>query len=169
MFANHGALHKHNHEMEGINSRMDGIQAAILSVKLRHIDNWNNLRLENAIHYDEMLINEQTIDKPQIHPDVKHVFHLYVIRSDNRTALRAHLIENGVSTGIHYPTPLPFLRAYEYLGHTPQDFPVAHNYMSKILSLPMFPELSYAQIDLIANIILEFQNKYQADLTNSNN
>ena len=156
MYANHGALIKHKHEVEGINSRLDGMQAAILSVKLKHISEWNNKRLENAILYNKLLTGIDGIAIPQICENVKHVFHLYVIRAANREALQKYLAEKGISTGIHYPTPLPLLPAYRYLNHTPSDFPIASDYMDKILSLPMFPELTEGQIEYITDCIKGF-------------
>ncbi len=151
MFANHGALKKHHHEIEGINSRMDGLQAAILSVKLPHIHEWSQKRLDCAQTYNSLLADIDNIETPKIHPDVKHVFHLYVIRTEKRDQLQNYLKNNGVDTGIHYPTPLPFLKAYDYLGHKSVDFPVAFSYKEKILSLPMHPELTREQIELVAN------------------
>jgi len=156
MYANHGALIKHKHKIEGINSRLDGMQAAILSVKLKHISEWNNKRLENAILYNKLLTGVDDIATPQIHENVKHVFHLYVIRAANREALQKYLVEKGISTGIHYPTPLPLLAAYKYLNHMPSDFPIASDYMDKILSLPMYPELLEEQIRYIVDSINRF-------------
>ena len=156
MYANHGALIKHKHEFEGINSRLDGMQAAILSVKLKHISDWNQKRLNNALLYEQLLNDIDSITLPKIRPRVKHVFHLYVIRATNRDALRSHLAEKGISTGIHYPTPLPFLNAYKYLNHKPEDFPIANEYMDKLLSLPMYPELMDCQINYIVDSINEF-------------
>ncbi|EFK11550.1 putative pleiotropic regulatory protein DegT [delta proteobacterium NaphS2] len=156
MYANHGALVKHKHQIEGINSRLDGMQAAILSVKLNHIDKWNSNRLKNAILYNKLLNGVDGIETPKIHENVKHVFHLYVIRVANREALQKHLAENGISTGIHYPTPLPLLPAYTYLKYTHSDFPVASDYMDKILSLPMFPELKDEQISYIVGCMKKF-------------
>ena len=156
MFANHGALKKHHHELEGINSRMDGIQAAILSVKLPHIYDWSQKRLDHAKTYNKLLNDCHFIKTPKIHTDVKHVFHLYVIRTENRNQLQKHLNENGISTGIHYPTPLPFLKAYDYLGHKSDDFPVAFKYKDEILSLPIFPELTEHMHEKIVEIINYF-------------
>lgn len=153
MFANHGALKKHFHEMEGINSRLDGLQAAILSVKLKFIHEWTELRIQHAKKYNELLFDIDNISIPSTYQDAKHVFHLYVIRSKNRNKLQIHLKEKGVSTGIHYPTALPFLKAYDYLDYKPEDFPIAHGYMDEILSIPMFPELSKENIDYISKII----------------
>ena len=156
MYANHGALIKHKHEIEGINSRLDGMQAAILSVKLKYISEWNNRRLQKAILYNKLLTGVDGIANPQILENVKHVFHLYVIRAAKRESLQKYLAEKGISTGIHYPTPLPLLPAYKYLSHTPSDFPIASDYMDKILSLPMFPELTEEQIQYVSNCIKEF-------------
>ena len=153
MFANHGALKKHFHELEGINSRLDGVQAAILSVKLQYIHDWTELRIQNAKRYNESLFGTTNIVLPSKHQNAKHVFHLYVIRVQNRSQMQLHLKENGISTGIHYPTALPFMKAYDYLDHIPEDFPVAHQYMDKILSIPMFPELNKENIDYISKII----------------
>ena len=142
MFANHGALKKHFHEIEGVNSRLDGMQAAILSVKLKYISEWNEKRVYFALRYNELFADNEEVITPGIHPDVSHVFHLYVIRIQQRDDLRFYLGKVNIETGIHYPTALPFLPAYRYLGHTPQDFPVAHFYTSQLLSLPMYPEMT---------------------------
>ena len=159
MFANHGAMKKHYHEFEGINSRLDGIQAAILSVKLKYIHEWTDLRIQHAAEYMVLLSKVPRIAVPATHDDAKHVFHLYVVRSDARDELQDHLKENGVSTGIHYPTALPFLKAYEYMGHVVDDFPIASNYSSRILSLPMFPELTSDEIKYICSLINMLSNK----------
>ena len=153
MFANHGALKKHHHEFEGINSRLDGLQAAILSVKLKYILQWTDLRIQHAKQYSELLSGVDNIVTPATHQDAKHVFHLYVIRTQQRDALQSHLTKNGISSGMHYPTPLPFLKAYNYLGYNTDDFPVSYDYKDKILSLPMYPELSDRQIMYIVNSI----------------
>jgi len=147
MFANHGSLVKHQHEIEGMNSRMDGLQAAILSAKLPYIDGWNRQRRENALHYSRLLETVDGITTPFVRSSVSHVFHLYVIRSPLRDDLRKYLGKNGVATGVHYPKALPFLRAYACFGHEPEDFPTAHRYQDEILSLPMYPELSQEQIE----------------------
>ncbi len=153
MYANHGALVKHQHQIEGINSRLDGMQAAILSVKLKYISDWNDSRLKNALLYNAMLDGIEDIAIPKINENVKHVFHLYVIRSDKRDVLQKQLSKKGIDNAIHYPTPLPLLPAYKYLGHKPSDFPVSSDYQSKILSLPMYPELTEQQIQYITNCI----------------
>ena len=106
-----------------------------------------------------MLSSVENIVTPITHQDAKHVFHLYVIRILQRSELQAYLKDNGISSGIHYPTPLPFLKAYKYLGYKPEDFPVAHDYQNKILSLPMYPELNVQSIKYIIDLILGFMNK----------
>jgi dTDP-4-amino-4,6-dideoxygalactose transaminase len=158
MFANHGALQKHHHQIEGINSRMDGIQAAVLSVKLQYIDKWNENRYQNALQYNELLKNVKEINTPLIRNNASHIFHIYEIRATNRDELQEHLQNQGIATAIHYPTALPFLKAYGYLGYTPQDFPVAHSFQRQILSLPMYPELSDDAIQWITDKIREFYN-----------
>ncbi len=156
MFANHGALKKHFHEIEGINSRLDGLQAAILTVKLGYIAQWSDNRLRVAKKYNTLFEDAPEVITPQIHNRGKHVFHLYVIRVKHRSELQKYLKENGIATGIHYPTPLPFLKAYDYLNHTPSDFPICAHYQNEILSLPMYPEISDEQIHHVTSTIKAF-------------
>jgi len=156
-FANHGSLKKHDHEMEGINSRLDGLQAAILSVKLKYIDEWNKKRRQNALQYTKLLEEIEDISPPTIRNNANHIFHQYVIRTKHRDALAAFLRKNGVETGIHYPVALPFLKAYQYLGHVHVDFPVVYKSQSEILSLPMYPELNMQMIGSIIKFIQQFQ------------
>jgi len=117
MYANHGALKKHAHQIEGINSRLDGLQAAILSVKLKYIRKWTEQRGANAQRYTDGLSGIDGLTVPAVRENTKHSFHLFVVRTEKRDALAAHLKENGVSTAIHYPTILPLLDAYTHLGH----------------------------------------------------
>jgi len=156
MFANHGALKKHYHDIEGINSRMDGLQAAVLSVKLKYIISWSEARYLNALKYHDYLKDLTDIIVPKIRQNIKHVFHLYVIRAKDRDSLQKHLDNLGVSTGIHYPTALPYLKAYSYLFHKKNDFPVAINNSNQILSLPMYPELNHKQIEEVVTGITSF-------------
>ncbi|MDD8015733.1 MAG: DegT/DnrJ/EryC1/StrS family aminotransferase, partial [Acidobacteriota bacterium] len=156
MFANHGSLRKHQHDIEGINSRLDGIQAAVLNVKLKYVDGWNRARHQNALKYTTRLSAVPQVQTPRIRENAFHIFHLYVIRTPKRDELAGHLKSRNIETGIHYPRALPFLKAYEYLGHRPSDFPIAFRYQNEILSLPMFPELNDAQIDHVAGSIMEF-------------
>lgn len=156
MFANHGALIKHQHSIEGINSRLDGIQAAILLAKMPYILQWTDKRLELAKEYNIFFEKMEGIVSPLIHSKVKHVFHLFVIRSKQRNNLQKFLTEYGIGTGIHYPNPLPFLKAYKYLNHTDKDFPIAYKYKDEILSLPIFPEMKNDQQQYVVDKVREF-------------
>lgn len=159
MYAAHGSLVKHQHEIEGINSRLDGLQAAILSAKLPHIKNWNEQRIKHATLYSDLLKDINQIVIPSVRANTKHTFHLYVIRTEKRNELQAFLKEHGIETQIHYPVPLPFVKAYQYLNHQPSDFPIAYQYQSEILSLPMYPELTNEEIHYVASKIKAFYSK----------
>jgi dTDP-4-amino-4,6-dideoxygalactose transaminase len=158
MLANHGRTKKYDHDWEGVNSRLDGLQAAILSVKLRHIEEWTERRRANAALYNDALKGSGVITPREL-PDVRAVYHLYVVRVPNgrRDALAEHLKANGIQSGIHYPIALPYLNAYGYLGHSEADFAEALMASREILSLPMFPELSANQVEYTAMRIREFQ------------
>ena len=156
MFANHGALIKHKHKIEGINSRLDALQANILNVKLNYILGWNDMRYNNAKIYNSLLEDITQIGTPNIPKKLEHVFHVYCVRVKNRDSLVKYLKDKGVNCQIHYPTPLPFLDAYSYLGHSKADFPNCVKNSYEILSLPMYPELSKEKIEYICNCILDF-------------
>lgn len=156
MYARHGALKKHEHQIEGINSRLDGLQAAILSAKLPHILDWTAARIGCADTYDQLLNGIPSIVTPKRRENTLHSYHLYVIRAENRDDLAQHLKACNIETAIHYPTALPNLKAYAYLGHGPDDFPVATAYQSQILSLPIYPELSRSQIEYVGDCIKSF-------------
>jgi dTDP-4-amino-4,6-dideoxygalactose transaminase len=156
MYSHHGALKKHQHQMEGINSRLDGLQAAVLSVKLRHLAVWTERRIQNAALYDKWLSNIPAIMLPKQRPGTRHTWHLYVIRTAQRNKLAAYLSEQGIETAVHYPTALPNLPAYKYLGYQPEDFPVATELQDQILSLPMYPELTEEMIAHTADSIRAF-------------
>jgi dTDP-4-amino-4,6-dideoxygalactose transaminase len=159
MYARHGALIKHQHQMEGINSRMDGLQAAILSAKLPYILQWTEQRISKASLYDKALSAIEEITVPAIRPDTRHTYHLYFIRARKRDRLAAFLKEKGIETAIHYPTALPNLPAYKYLGYKPADFPVATSLQEDALSLPIYPELTEEMIGHVAESINEFYSK----------
>lgn len=156
MYANHGALKKHYHQMEGINSRLDGLQAAVLSAKLPYVLDWTAQRIVNAGAYDRHLHMIEEICTPKVRPMSRHTYHLYVIRARQRDELQSYLKERGIETLIHYPTPLPFLPAYRRMGHTEKDFPVAGRLQKEILSLPMYPELTEEMIAYTATSIKQF-------------
>lgn len=153
MFARHGGLTKGDHRIEGINSRLDGLQAAILAVKLPHLRAWTHRRQALATRYAELLNTVPGLTLPHTAPGRAHVWHLYVIQHAQRDALARHLASHGVQTVINYPVALPFLPAYQRFGHRPQDFPVAHGHQSCILSLPLFPEMSPAQMARVAEVL----------------
>jgi dTDP-4-amino-4,6-dideoxygalactose transaminase len=153
-FARHGG--KGDHIMEGINSRMDGLQAAILNAKLPHLPAWTAARRRVAVCYNELLEDVGDVITPTVAFDRDHVYHLYVIRTENREPLREHLSEAGISTVLNYPKALPFYPAYAYLGHVPKDFPAAYFNQSRILSLPIYPEMPEEAITHVANTISHF-------------
>jgi len=158
MFANHGRIDKYNHEQEGVNSRLDGIQGAVLNVKLKHLDEWTEKRRRNAYLYNKHLQGIANLATPSEIDDVKAVYHLYVIRvkADLRQGLQDHLKKNGIATGIHYPIALPNLTAYGHLKHKESDFPESTAASQEILSLPMYPELEPSQIEYISGKIKGF-------------
>ena len=156
MIKDHGRTGKYDHEIEGVNSRLDGIQAAVLDAKLPHLAAWSQARLKNARLYNEALAGVKDIVVPLIPEDSVPVFHLYVIRCSRRDELQSFLKERGIATGVHYPIALPNLKAYAYLGHKPGDFPVSTAFQNQILSLPMFPELEPEAIAYVAAQIREF-------------
>jgi dTDP-4-amino-4,6-dideoxygalactose transaminase len=156
MYARHGALVKHQHVMEGINSRLDGLQAAILTAKLPHVLGWTEHRIKNAGLYTESLMGIKQITTPAVRPDTKHTWHLYVIRAEKRDQLAKWLSQHGIDTAIHYPTILPNLPCYNYLNYSAGDFPVAESLQLEILSLPLYPELAAETIQFIADKIKEF-------------
>ena len=158
MFARHGGLKKGDHKIEGINSRLDGIQAAILSVKLPHLAAWTNQRQERARRYSSMLSAVAGVVVPKTAEGREHVWHLYVIRHEQRDRLSQHLRTNGIETVINYPVALPFLPAYRRFGHLPDHFPQAYTNQSRILSLPIFPEISDEQIAGVVDSIASFRN-----------
>jgi dTDP-4-amino-4,6-dideoxygalactose transaminase len=156
MYARHGALIKHNHLIEGINSRMDGMQASILRVKLNKIEAWTKQRQDNARKLTDALSGIRNIKTPLIRENTEHSFHLYVIQAENRDRLSEFLKSKGIEVAIHYPTPLPLLTAYKKYNYSNVDFPVASYLSGKILSLPLYPELGDQAINYIALSIKEF-------------
>lgn len=156
MFARHGGLTKGDHQIEGINSRLDGMQAAILSVKLRHLEMWTQARREKAATYNARLGGIAGLETPLEGEGREHVYHLYVVRHNRRDELAAHLAAAGIQTVINYPVALPFLPAYQRFGHVPGDFPNAWSNQGRILSLPMFPEMTDVQQTQVVEAILRF-------------
>jgi len=162
-FARHGG--KNNHVLEGINSRMDGIQAAVLNVKLPHLTAWTEGRRRVAERYDELLQDVEDVITPKVARDREHVYHLYVIRTDGRDSLKTRLAAADISTAVHYPKALPFCPAYAYLGHTSRDFPAAYRNQNRILSLPMYAEMSDEAIE---EVVFQIRTAF-LDSTNEGN
>ena len=146
MRANHGRTAKYEHEFIGVNSRLDGLQAAILRVKLRHLAEWNEKRRKVAAVYDELLGGLEGVQLPTIADAAEHVFHLYVVQVDDRDRVLGLLREQGIGAGIHYPIPLHEQPAYAHLGIAPEALPVTHALARRVLSLPIYPEMTKAQV-----------------------
>lgn len=158
--ANHGRVKKYDHDVEGFNSRLDGIQAAVLNVKLPHLEKWTESRRRLAGNYNQLLRSlDQHIILPILPEKKEHVFHLYVIRTSNREYVQAELSARGVQTIIHYPIALHNLAAYSYMGHSPEDFPVANKFQNEILSLPLFPEMTLVEQEYVASSMVAVLSK----------
>jgi dTDP-4-amino-4,6-dideoxygalactose transaminase len=155
MIADHGRVDKYDHVFEGRNSRLDGLQAAILSVKLAHLDRWTERRRAVAAAYRAELAGIPGLVLPREEDWARHVYHLFVVRSDARDELRAHLAAEGIETGIHYPIALPRLKAYDYLGQGEEDM-LANRLGGELLSLPMGEHLSDADVARVAGAIHAF-------------
>ncbi|MDP3698760.1 MAG: DegT/DnrJ/EryC1/StrS family aminotransferase [Nanoarchaeota archaeon] len=160
MLRNHGRKpgEKYIHELEGYNERLDSLQAAVLTVKLKHLQGWNQQRIENARLYHRYLSSSGII-LPHVPENHKHVYHQYVIRVKNREKLINFLKENGISSGINYPTPLHLQPAYASLGYKEGDFPMVEKITKEIVSLPMYPEMTEEQIRYVAEKVNECLSK----------
>jgi dTDP-4-amino-4,6-dideoxygalactose transaminase len=159
MLRDHGSERKYRHELVGYNFRLEGIQGAVLNVKLRHLDDWNALRRRHAARYRELLAplaGSGALALPAEAEYAEHVYHLFVVRTDARDGLQRHLSAAGVQTGIHYPVPVHLQPAYAALGHEEGDFPNAESQARRVLSLPMFAELTEAQIRYVADALADF-------------
>jgi dTDP-4-amino-4,6-dideoxygalactose transaminase len=156
MFARHGGLKKGDHVIEGVNSRLDGLQAAILSAKLPHLKAWTAKRQALAAEYQSRLHGIEGLTLPVVAHGRESVWHLYVVRHEQRDALALYLSEHGIQTVINYPVALPFLPAYERYGHKPTDFPNAYHHQSRVLSLPLFPEMTAVQMDAVVAALKQF-------------
>jgi len=153
MFARHGGLTKNVHEIEGINSRMDGLQAAILSVKLQYLSVWNKKRSEIAASYNEGLSQVNGIVTPCVKIDRSHVWHLYVVRCDTRESIEFRLKQAKIGYNINYPKALPTLPAYKYLAKADESFPVAIANAATIISLPIYPEIGEIDVSKIIEVV----------------
>jgi len=151
MLRDHGRKHKYEHQVEGFNCRLDGLQAAVLSVKLRHLERWTERRRWIASCYTDLLRGVKGITPVEQRPGTRAVYHLFVVRTDKRDALRSALETRGVETGIHYPIPLHLQPAYAHLRIPKGSYPVSESLCSRILSLPIYPEMSEEQIRFVAS------------------
>ena len=156
MIRDHGQEKKYFHRMEGYNGRLDAIQAGVLCIKLERLASWNAARRANAARYDELLSDIPQVVRVSETPFASSVYHLYVILVENRDDLQRYLQEKGIDTGLHYPLPLHLQQAYDHLGYTKGDFPVAESAAERLLSLPMYPELTTEQIEYVCSSIKEF-------------
>lgn len=154
MIRNYGQSKRYHHDFIGINSRLDEIQAAILSAQLPHLSEWNERRIAIAKRYTSAL--SDIVQTPIVKDDCDHVFHLYVIQVDDRDNLQQYLLEKGIHSLIHYPIPAHLQKAYSYLGYKAGDLPSTERVAGRILSLPMYPELTNDQIDLVIGTIKDF-------------
>jgi len=159
MIRDHGQAKKYYHDLEGYNGRLDAIQAGVLRIKLKRLANWNESRRRNAQYYNELLSQIKGVTVPREMDGCRHVYHLYVILVDDRDGLQKYLNEKGVGTGLHYPVPLHLQKAYADRGYKEGDFPVTESVAKRLLSLPMFPELTKAQIEYVAQNIRDFMSK----------
>ncbi len=158
LFREYGSKQKHHHLIKGFNSRLDAIQAAILRVKLKYLDEWSKRRRQNALFYDELL-SGTSVKIPVISAKVEPVYYFYVIVAPRRDALAAYLAKKGISTTIHYPVPIHLQLAYRELDYKKGDFSVAEKSAKNVLSLPVFPELTKNEIKYIAKNIINFYKK----------
>lgn len=156
MLRDHGQLKKYHHSTWGHNYRMDGIQGAVLGIKLRHLDGWTEARRAHAQRYSERLAGVGDIVTPFESSRSRHVYHLYVIQTRFRDKLQQHLQERNIATGLHYPVPLHLQDAYKDLGYRSGEFPVTEQVAAHGLSLPMFAELTDAQIESVVTAVREF-------------
>jgi len=153
---NYGSAKKYFNDEIGYNNRLDELQAAFLSVKLKYVEQWTNERREIASWYNELLSDVEGLILPKCHEYADHVYHLYVIRSKNRIELQNFLLENGVQTMIHYPVPPHLQQAYNYLGYKPGDFPIAEEIADTCLSLPIWPGMKMSDVEYVATVIRAF-------------
>ena len=160
MIRDHGQTRKYYHDIEGYNGRLDSMQTGILTVKLKHLAKWNAMRRERAAEYNRLFANSEGGVLTPYEPSwSRAVYHLYVVRTQDREGLMAHLGKAGIGTGIHYPIPLHRQRAYESLGYKVGDFPVTERVASEIVSLPMFPNLTTEQQQRVAEEMFRFESR----------
>lgn len=156
LLRNYGSEKKYYNEVIGVNSRLDELQAAFLSVKLKYLNGWIDERQKIAEAYDQQLAGISGLILPVTGPGAKHVYHLYVVRTDKRDTLEKHLNNNGIGTGVHYPIPAHLQKAYDHLGYKKGDFPIAEELAETCLSIPLNPGMSDEEIGYVAKTIKKF-------------
>jgi dTDP-4-amino-4,6-dideoxygalactose transaminase len=152
---NHGGVRRYEHVELGCNSRLDSIQAAVLSVKLQHLDRWNEERKQAAVTYADLLAETPEVSLPKVAGGNEHVWHLYEVRVPNRDEVLQQLSSRGIGAGLHYPAPIHALPAFEYLGHRWGDFPVTESAAKGILSLPLYPGITTQQQEFVVHALRE--------------
>jgi len=155
MLRDHGSEKKYVHDLLGYNARMEGLQGAVLNVKLAHLDAWNAERNRVARLYDRLLA-DAPVARPAFDPDIEQVFHLYVIETEQRDELQKYLGDHKVPTLIHYPIPIHLQKAFDHLDYRPGDFPIAEKLAHEILSLPIYPEMTDEQVETVAERVKSF-------------
>jgi dTDP-4-amino-4,6-dideoxygalactose transaminase len=168
MLREHGSVKKYEHTMPAYNFRMEGIQGAVLATKLKHLDRWNDQRRALAVRYKERLA-ESSLVLPTETSGTRHVYHLYVVQIDDRDALRDHLAQCGIETGLHYPVPLHLQEAYASLGYRAGDFPVTEHATQRIVSLPMYPEMTLEAVEYVSSMLLQYLLGREAQLSTMGN
>jgi dTDP-4-amino-4,6-dideoxygalactose transaminase len=156
MLRDWGQEKKYHHEMLGFNARMDGVQGAILRVKLRHLDSWTDARRARAKQYDELLSRLSAVITPKVAENCKHVYHIYCVRVRNRDSLMQYLKERDIHTGIHYPFAVHTLPGYRFLGYKEGEFPVAETVATQVVSLPMYPEMTPEMVSEVCDAVREW-------------
>lgn len=156
MRLNHGRKQKYLHEFVGVNSRLDGLQAAVLRIKLRHLAEWNASRHKVAEEYNSLFAGYDNIVRPAIHPDAVHVYHLYVVQVEKRDDVLDSLKAAGIGAGIHYPVPLHEQPVFAGQGLAPEALPVTHALARRVLSLPTYPEMSDEQVHRVTEVVLDW-------------
>jgi dTDP-4-amino-4,6-dideoxygalactose transaminase len=151
----HGQVRRYHHKVVGWNGRMDGIQAAVLRVKLRYLDKGNQLRRSHAAHYGRALADIEEVIRPVEAPNVRHVYHVYAIRVPDRDEVMRFLAKKGIGCGVHYPVPVHLQEAYRSLGYKRGAFPIAERCAAEFVSLPMYPELTTAQMQMVVQGVKE--------------
>ena len=157
MLSNHGGTKKYEHKIVGYNSRLDGIQAAVLSLKLPHLENWNTQRRQVAEFYNQRLLHSD-VECLQQRADVESVNHLYAVRIQRRDDVLSALRRQGIGAEIHYPQPLPLCPAYKALGYAAEQFPHAVMHAENVLSLPIFPMMRQTEFERVADTLINILN-----------